>query len=318
MGAFNWPFADGFDDRIGADPSPPDWVRDWRWLLANVGEPAQSYVGQVTDRGIGPVFGRNLCSARDVELNKVPETLVRSEFATQEIVISYGGMKYRLVAVGDPVAGPCPITADVGFVSLTRRIAGTASSDVRWSVPEGWQVVAALAADRRWTDQMTAATPHAICQRARETDQPYYVQWQPGPGHGRLDVVAATSGEVVDSSPACLTRAVLTCPLIPDAQCGQLCRMHGGPWVSSSINAAAHWSANRANRLADVGCDTCGNGAVVAGPMSDGLPRIYAGTRAPGVIDIRTEQHIRPRPGGQRWSQWLSDNRYGQIVILDR
>lgn len=164
---------------------------------------------------------------------------------------------------------------------------------------------------------MVAGEPGEALARARETDQLCYVRWRVGPGHGRLDVVDVATDEVTTSRSARLTRAVLTCPLIPDAPCGQLCRLYGGPWVGRSINAAARWSANRANRLADVGCDTCGDGAVRVGPLIHGHPHLYAGWEGPGVIDVKAGQDMVPQAGRRRWSDWPADNRYGRLVTVE-
>jgi hypothetical protein len=317
MTAFRWPFADGFASRIGSDPPPESWVRDWRWLLENVGEPAQAYIEEMEERGLGPVFGRNLCADFRVALAPVPDAVVRAEFATQEIVFVHDRVRYRLAVADGSVDGPCPITADVGFLSLTRRVEGAPQTDVLWSAPPDWPVIGAIDADRRWTDQMAAGEPEAVWARARETDQLCYVRWRVGPGHGCLDVVDIATGDVTASGPARLSRAILTCPLIPAAPCGQLCRLYGGPWVGRSIHAAARWSANHANRLVDVGCDTCGDGSVMVGPMAHGQPRLYAGWEAPGAIDVKTGREMVPQAGRTRWSDWPADNRYGSLVTVE-
>jgi hypothetical protein len=318
MGAFQWPFAAGFASTIDSDPLPESWIRDPRWLLENVGEGAQAYLADLEERGLGPVFGRNLCADHRVALAPVPDGQVRAEFATQHIVIGHDGVRYRLAPAGGPVHGRCPITADIGFVSLTRRIDGAPEADVLWPVPTGWPVVGAIAADRRWTDQMAAGDLEAVRARAHQTGQLCYVRWRAGQGHGRLEVVDVASGDVCASAPARLTRAVLTCPLIPDAPCGQLCRMYGGPWVRASIQAAARWSANRANRLADVGCDSCGDGAVMVGPMVKGRPYLHPGSQAPVVIDVKTGEDIVPLAGRRRWTDWPAENRYGRLVCLEQ
>lgn len=317
MTLFRWPFADGFAAEIRSDPPPESWVRDWRWLLENLGEQTQAYIEEMQERGVGPVFGRNLCADSRVALAPVPDAVVREEFATQEIVFVHDRVRYRLATVDDPVDGPCPIIADVGFVSLTRRIRGAPQTEVVWSAPPDWPVVGAIDAGRRWTDQMAVGWPEVVRERARETEQLCHVRWRVGPGHGWLDVVDVATGEVTTSALARLTRAILPCPLIPDAPYGQLCRLYGGPWVRRSIIASARWSANHANRLADVGCDTCGDGSVMVGPMIEGHPRLYAGWEAPCAIDVKTGEDMVPRAGRSRWSDWPADNRYGQLVTLE-
>jgi len=47
------------------------------------------------------------------------------------------------------------------------------------------------------------------------------------------------------------------CPMQQAPVDGQYCRMHGGPWTSSSIHAAASWREHRDMLIDAAGCDTC-------------------------------------------------------------
>jgi len=315
MDAFHIPFVAGFDTHLPAEPPPGPDIRSWQWLLEHAGPQAEDYVLELAEAGLEPEFGRNLCSERLVALAAVPDDVVRAEFAAQTIVLRHGGARYRLAPVTDPVADPCPIAADVAFVSLTRRIEGQPTDDVRWPAPPGWPVVGAMDAELRWTDSMVAADPAAVLEHAQATDQPYAVVWRVGEGHGTLDVVEVATGALISSRPAALARAALSCPLIPGAARGQLCRIYGGPWVGRSITASARWAANRSNRLGDVGCDTCGDGAVQVGLKIDGRFIVRAGGQGPGPIDVESGEHMRVR--GRRWEHYPSDNRYGCLIILD-
>ncbi|MBK6763000.1 MAG: hypothetical protein IPG68_06880 [Micrococcales bacterium] len=316
MDAFHIPLAAGFDAHVPAEPAPGPHIRSWQWLLEHAGRQAEDYVRHLADAGLEPDFGRNRCHERWVALAAVPDDLVRAEFATQAIVLRHAGVRYRLAPVSRPVAAPCPIAAEVAFVSLTGRVEGHPTEEFRWPAPPGWRVVGAMDAALRWTDQMVAADPAAAFEQARVTDQPYLVAWRVGPGQGTLDVMEVATGTVISSRPAALTRAVLPCPLIPGAGCGQLCRLYGGPWVSRSITAAARWTANRSNRLGDVGCDTCGDGAVNVGLKVDGRYRVRAGTDGPGLIDVASGERMGLRGPDRRYDH-PADNRYGRLLALE-
>jgi len=317
MDAYQIPFVAGFDAHVESEAVPGPHIRSWQWLVEHAGREAGEYVTALAEAGLEPVFGNNLSSERRVALTPVADEVVRAEFATQVIVFRHGGVRYRLAPVVVPVPAPCPIAADVGFVSLTRRIVGMPTHDIRWPAPAGWWVVGTMDAGLRWTDRMAAGDPADVLGRARATDQPYVQLWRVGPGQGMLDVVEVASGDVVSTRPAALTRAVLTCPLIPGAGCGQMCRMYGGPWVSRSITASARWVANRSNRLGDVGCDTCGDGAVMVGLKIDGRYLVRGGTDGPGPIDVASGEDMGLRDPDRPYADYPSHNRYGRPVSLD-
>jgi hypothetical protein len=182
----------------------------------------------------------------------------------------------------------------------------------------GIQAWTAMAADprREWIDRVVVAAATELGQVTTAAEvlwQPFLSVWRPDPSHtwGVVDVVelgGRRRDAVVASGPAVLHRVeVRACPLIPDAGCGDLCTMYGGPWVSRSITAATRWEARRARMIRALGCDTCGDGAIkvfagqVLGGKRQGIPirpDISTPTRhdrleavsddTPGVSPIRT------------------------------
>jgi hypothetical protein len=114
--------------------------------------------------------------------------------------------------------------------------------------------------------------------------QPFLSVWRPDPAHPRgvgdvIELGGPRRDTIVATGPAQLHRVgIRTCPMIPDAGCGDLCTMYGGPWVSRSITAATRWEARRARMIRALGCDTCGDGAIklfagqVLGGKRQGIP----------------------------------------------
>lgn len=296
--------------QVGADPLPDPQIRDWGWLFENIGERAESYLEDLEARGVEPDFGNSRFSGIYAGMRPVADDEVRDDFATASIFVRQGGARYRLRAADTPADTACPISEDIGFASLTRPDDGGGSL----IGPEGFPIVGSIAADSRWTDRMIAGPPEGVRQFAHDTGQRYFALWRAGRGHGSLDVIEAETGQVVSHAPALLTRAHLTCPLITDSACGQLCRMYGGPWVSRSIHAAAWWSSDRSKRLFDVGCDTCGDGAVTIGIRGADGRRLYATEDAPSAIVVASAQ--RPEPGRPTGLQPVC-NRYGRQVELE-
>jgi hypothetical protein len=133
-----------------------------------------------------------------------------------------------------------------------------------------WQ---ALAVDpgREWIDPAViapAAAITAVTMAAASHWQPFLTVWRPDITHpfGVLEVVelgGQAPAPVVATAPAVLQRlSAHPCPMIPGARPGELCRKHGGPWVSRSIRAAMRWEERRARMIRALGCDTCGDGAI--------------------------------------------------------
>ena len=59
----------------------------------------------------------------------------------------------------------------------------------------------------------------------------------------------------------------MTCPMRLDEQPGGKCWVHGGPWTSGAIHAAAVWQTHRGVLTSLLGCDPCADGTgLVHGP----------------------------------------------------
>lgn len=80
---------------------------------------------------------------------------------------------------------------------------------------------------------------------------------------GRWEVLTLASGagnevRVLSSDRCSITRDVeRRCPMLREPLAGQHCHMHGGPWTSSSMTAAAAWKDHQQRLVAATGCDTC-------------------------------------------------------------
>lgn len=298
------PFDDLDPSALPSDPLPPQWVRDAEWLLAHVNTAANvGYIAEAKARGFGPVHGFIPSTERLVGLAPVSLEVVLSEFEQQSLLLPG---RLRLSA-GQGV-GCCPLLRPVAFVSLSPVVDDSlVESAPLHQAPADWLVVGAIAGDRRWTDALVATEPAEGLEFARRTSQPYYVVWEPGSGHGTL-TIRDGSGNCVSTQPAQLTRAVRPCPMIPDAPCGQLCWLYGGPWVARSIRAAARWIPERSVRLADVGCDTCADGALTYAPGPHG-PQVRAGLLQ-FALDVRTGRPVEGRTGS------VGPSRYGTPVGL--
>lgn len=298
------PFEDLDPSALPVDPLPPSWVRNADWLLAHLNTPANAdYIAEAKVRGLGPVHGFVPSTEHLVALAPVNLDVVLAEYEQQSLLLPG-----RLRLSSGQGVGRCPIVRPVAFVSLSAVVADSRVRSVPLNeVPADWLVIGAIAGDRRWTDAMVAAEPDEGLRYARRTSQPFHVVWEPGPGHGTL-TIRDRSDDCVKSIPAQLTRAVRPCPMIPGGPCGQLCWLYGGPWVTRSIRGAARWTAERGVRLADVGCDTCADGALTYAPGPRG-PQVRAGL-VQSALDARTGRPVQGRTG------WLGPTRYGTPVAL--
>jgi hypothetical protein len=88
-----------------------------------------------------------------------------------------------------------------------------------------------------------------------------------GARHIRL-VPTGVLGAVAQSERAwAITDEPMTCPMRLDERPGEQCTVHGGPWTSGAIHAAAVWQSHRALLTTLLGCDSCSDGSgAVNGP----------------------------------------------------
>lgn len=192
---------------------------------------------------------------------------------------------------GFPFTGPVAIIGTTVPARSAVAATGRAVSAelVDFLAGRGIETWTGMAVDRRreWIDPVVVAPATEVVEVSTAAEvlwQPFLSVWRPDPAHpwGAVDVVELGGPwreAVVASAPAQLHRVdVRVCPLIPDAGCGDLCTMHGGPWVSRSITAATRWEARRARMIRALGCDTCGDGAIklfagqVLGGKRQGIP----------------------------------------------
>ena len=111
----------------------------------------------------------------------------------------------------------------------------------------------ALSADRQWLDRLCVVRDDtAGWEAAAGLGGRFLVRWS----DAGVELVDLSDGSVVDTwGMQGRTIQHRCCPLIPDAQPGDQCKMHGGPWVSLSIVAAMHWNNRRRLYLSELGCD---------------------------------------------------------------
>ena len=169
-------------------------------------------------------------------------TEVLAGFRSQEVRMQIEGRVVVFTAAdgGDPFPFQHPVLL-LGATSASKALAHLPA--------------VALAHDRQWVEQV-----HVVRDDPEGWDAVggrFVVRWSEE-GAELVDVV----GRAVVDRWQMQGRTVRhrSCPLIPDARPGDMCRLHGGPWVSMSILAAANWNDRRALFLDLVGCDEpCGN-----------------------------------------------------------
>lgn len=188
---------------------------------------------------------------------------------------------------GFPFAGPVALIGSTAPAGLAHLATGRhlAEEFADFLAGRGIRAMPAVATDPKheWLDDLVVAEypdeEASMVRTAAHTHlQPFLTVWRPDPAapHGLLEVVGVANpveGEVVARGAASLARVgSRPCPMIPGSGCGDLCRMHGGPWVSRSITAASRWESRRARMIRALGCDTCGDGeiTVFAGKVRGG------------------------------------------------
>ncbi len=174
-----------------------------------------------------------------------PRSQIIAEFSTQELRLRIHDRLVAFTAAGE--GGEFPFGHPVIVASTS--IKGFDEPEI--SVPSIEAV--ALAADRQWLDRMLVMRDSAAALSAAvRLGGRFAMRWDPR----GVSVVDLQSGLEV-SHFAVAGREVVDrcCPLIPDARPGEVCKPHGGPWVSMSITAAGHWNSRRWLYWNLVGCD---------------------------------------------------------------
>ncbi len=291
------------------DLSPPvPGVRPWQWLADPdvPGDDKQAYLEQFR-RGFGTVepFERGLLVA------EVPTDEVVRSHLTQDIVCEVAGAPSVTLRFGEasqeessddfPFAGAVALIGTVPPVqSAVRALGRQIPGELRASLADaGLRSCTAVGVDagRRWVEPMViteVAENDYVTHVAKLHLQPYHSIWRAADGRTVVEVVDTATAQVVARGFGRVGKITTrTCPMIPGSQCGDLCKVYGGPWTSHSIHALARWERKRARMIDALGCDTCGDGAI----------RLFMGRVMPGG---RMGQAAAPEAGRQ--------TRHGRLV----
>lgn len=165
-----------------------------------------------------------------------------------------------------------------------------------------WRPTVATSPDRAWVEGgaiLLDGTPEQVLYLAQLHGQSVVLRWNE---HGMAPVPVVPGVDVGDPTPVPvrLRTALTGCPL----RCGAdgVCKVYGGPWTSSSREAALVWQHHRAMLIDAFGCDVC---------QTDG------GRGARGAVDLFTPS----RTGGWQWgtprqpspSRTPEDNEQGNL-----
>ena len=294
------PLADGFNPRLLPNLTPPvAGVRSWEWLADPSVDPAQkeAYLEQFR-RGPGTV---DPCQ-RGLQIEPLATTDVIDSHLTQDIVWELAGAPPVTVGFGAATeadstdAWPFSVpVAVIGTVAPSRDAVRALGRRVReeltaYLIDLGIRLRTATAVDagRRWHEPVVIAdcTVESIVRTAAHLHlQPFYSVWRVVGSRTVVEVVDVATGDVVAQGFGRVGRlSTRTCPMIPGSQCGDLCKVTGGPWTSHSIHAMARWEKKRARMVDALGCDTCGDAAITLfmGKVMGGGRRTYSAAPEPG------------------------------------
>ena len=141
------------------------------------------------------------------------------------------------------------------LVSRVSEHAGTVAGRVVAVAPDhGWAEEALVVTGLRLADGRELAA--AFGQAALLSWDDAQVAVVPTGAVGQL--TAAQWGWQVSDHP-------VTCPMRLDERPGRQCTVHGGPWTSGAIHAAAVWQSHRALLTSLLGCEVCADGT---GPVN--------------------------------------------------
>ncbi len=255
-------------------------------------------------------FGTVDPSDRNLAVRPLPREQVIASHLDQDVVFDFDGaprVTVRLSAAEpDGAEGTFPFTgpvAIVGTVPPASKAVEVLGRNLREELQAhlddkgiGHERAVAVDRDRRWLEDaliVDYSNAAAVRFAAGLFLQPYLTVWRCEDGRSVLDVVDLArwpEEAVVATGHAALGRlAHRPCPLIPGAGSADLCKMHGGPYVSRSITAAARWERKRARMLSALGCDTCGDGAI----------KLFGGRCVRVLNGGRSTQDARLDPGTQ-------------------
>ncbi len=200
-------------------------------------------------------FGALSPLGRQVSRIPRPRAELLEGLREQELRLRVGGK--TVVFRQDAENGPFPFERPVVLVSV----------DVHeyHRVADSQLVAVAVARDRQWLDQMLVRPDdRSALALAAELGSRFVLRWS----DEGMSVVDVRTAEVAERFCVQGKEVVYrTCPVLCDAARGDLCKKHGGPWVSASMIAAVNWTSRRSLFLQYLGCDVCGAQSTV----SDGV-----------------------------------------------
>ncbi len=267
-----------------ADPAEREAFDERERRLGRAADPAlppleptelQTYLARFV-AGVGTVDPTD----RDLAVRPLPRERVIASHLDQDVVFDFNGAPHVTVrlspATADGSAGAFPFTgpvAIIGTVPPSSQAMPALGRNLREELQahlDGYRIgharAVALDRGRRWLEHaliVDYTEGWRVRHAARLFLQPFLTVWRREDGRSVLDVVDLGEGQqenVVATGYASLGRVGhRPCPLIPGAGSADLCKMHGGPWVSRSITAAARWERKRSRLVGTLGCDTCGD-----------------------------------------------------------
>ena len=272
------PLAAGCNPQQLPDFAPPvPGVRSWRWL-ADPEVPAEekaAYREQFC-RGYGTVDPeqRGLLveevPTEDVILSHLEQDVVCELAGAPAITLRFSAVPEEESAADFPFDGPVAVIGTVPPLQRAVQALGRSLPDdlIRYLGDAGLRSRSAIGVDldRRWLERVVlaeAASTHIVTVAAKLHLQPYLSIWRVADGRTVVEVVDVTDGQVVARGFGRVGKiSTRTCPMVPGSQCGDLCKVYGGPWTSHSMNAMGRWERKRVRMIDALGCDTCGDGAV--------------------------------------------------------
>lgn len=279
---------------VPAVPAGDREVRSARWLAdaTTDREELQEYLRERVRDCLG-----NDPTDADLKLQPRSDQEIRLGFVEQDVVLRLAGREFTLGGGGEPTGQP-PFEGPMAVIGSAepagRSATGSSVADLQdYLAGRGYECLRATAVDfdRTWTDDcvIVAYTDRTeLHAAALAYGQPFVLVWtSDGTEPGTLQLIELTGGlegRLLAEFPAVLRRLdVRACPVLRDARPGDVCRMHGGPWVSRSVQAAANWERRRARMIRALGCDTCANGSftVVGSQLVRGRRAVLTGPQPP-------------------------------------
>jgi hypothetical protein len=206
-------------------------------------------------------------------MRQLPETTVDESYRTQRLVWREGPVRHVLRPTIEPAGASAAHPWGEPVLVISAWNAGGAPRSLRGNVDAqarlvalvgvaGGQVlgrVAAVPADRGWAEEslvVAGLDPDQGRDLARSCGQEALLAWDAE----RLTALPTGDRVKGSSSAWVLSDEPVLCPMRTDDVPGARCRVHGGPWTSGAIHAAAVWQEHRAVLTRYLGCGVCADG----------------------------------------------------------